>query len=444
MFNKLWFGTLTQLFLLYFVELVTLIYLLRKYKQSSFFVLIILLFYPAIISFIGKDFFNGYRIITLFFTLWLCNKRKVFVSFKKGDELITFIFVLFSVTFFYSATMNNDNWEIILSQFSRYFIAYCLWFLVRKELYFSYESVDKHKNLVFELFLMQIIISIAKLIIYSGSQIESIVGSISHNGGAAGTTIPILGFIALWFNKRGVFDKRDWLYIMGLMLIGFLAGKRAVWFIMPIVMASFMIYVPRMKMNKTLWMTIIMSPLAFYLGMRLTPTLNPENKVWGSFDYEYAFEYADKYQFGADKKRNNEAQGRGGATKSLWEKWTSKEKLTNKDWFGVGLTQMYATNYKEFDNLNLGIAMKGNATGIFQTYITIGYYGIFATILFLFSILLRIKMKRIRWVLMALVAWEYLMYQGMIFREPELMFLIIYFVHYSNFLTKMHQKPFIS
>jgi len=440
--SQLWSAFRQELLLLYFVQLITIYYLLKKNANKSFYILIILLFYPAIFSAMGKNFQDGYRIITLIYTLWICNEKRVFARFKKGDGLLTFLFILYSLFYAISAYQNNDSWTIILSQFSRYIIAYCLWFLVRNELTSSVQNVEVFKRFTYDIILMQIVITIGKLFVFQGP-IESIVGSISHEGGAPGTTIPILGFIVLWFYNQGKFDKWDWLFVVGLMMIGFLAGKRAVWFIMPLVIASFMIYVPKLKVNNTLWMAIIMAPLAFYLGVRLTPNMNPENQVWGSFDYDYAFDFAEKYQFG-DKTKGDQSkvQGRGGATMALWDRWNSDEQLNSGDWLGIGLTSMFATDYGEFSKSGSQIKLnhKGSATGVFQTYVSTGFIGIFTTILFFFTMLWQIKMNRIRWVIIAIAAWEYFMYTGTIFRTPAFMFLIVYFVHYSNYLKQRKPK----
>ena len=441
MFIIPFYTSLNQLLLLYTLELITLIYLLNKYSKSAFQTLIILLFYTAIFAFLGKNIQNGYRIVMIFTTLWLCYKRKVFSHLKKGDSIITLLFVLFSISFGISSVNNNDTITIILSQYSRYLIAYCMWFLVRNEIYEPKYDNQILKNLTYDIVIMQIVISVGKFIIYGGKQLEGLVGSIAHTGGSDGTALPILCFIVLWFYNQGKFTNKDWLIVVGLMLVGFLAGKRAVWFIMPIVMAGFMIYVPKLRLNKALWATIIMAPLAFYFGVRLTPNMNPENQVWGSFDYEYALDFADKYQFGdKTKPLDGKVEGRGGATIALWTKFTADESLTESDWLGIGLGSMYASDYDDFDKLNTGIGMKGDATGVFQSFLTIGYVGIITTILFFFSMLWRIKMTRIRWVIIGIVAWEYFMYIGNIFRTPAYMFLIVYFIHYSNFLIQKRTK----
>ncbi len=65
----------------------------------------------------------------------------------------------------------------------------------------------------------------------------------------------------------------------------------------------FMIYVPKIKLGKMLIFALCLSPLVFYFGVRLTPSLNPENQIWGSFNWQYALEYADWYQFGEKEQQ---------------------------------------------------------------------------------------------------------------------------------------------
>ncbi|MDD3079180.1 MAG: hypothetical protein PHH37_08755 [Paludibacter sp.] len=297
---------------------------------------------------------------------------------------------------------------------------------------------------------MQIIISVGKLILFQGRQIEGLVGSVSHIGGAQGTTIPVLGFVFLWLYRKGQFAVKDWIYLLGLMLLGFLAGKRAVWFIMPMVIAAFMIYVNKIKVGKTFWITIILAPFAFFAGAKLTPSLNPEHKIWGSFDFAYIFDYAETYSFGPDESvnkipianKNKEAEGRGGATLALTHRFFDAKKLSGNDWLGVGFSTMYATDYGEFakSDLTIDLNHKGSATGVFQSYVTTGYLGVFATLLFFFYMLLQIKARRLRWALMVVVAWEYFFYTGMIFRTTAFMALIIYFIHYSNWIVSQNKQ----
>jgi len=438
--ESVWFANISQLLIFYGFIVITLVYLLRKYRDNYFYILIIFLFYPAIFAFLGKNFQDLYRILSLTFTIWVFFRRKALSIIKSGDRVLIIAFFLFSFFYFISALNNNDKWTIILSQYSRYIIVILLWFLIRIEIFKNFIDALKFSRLLFDLILMQIYISVSKILIFNNLQIESLVGSLSYIGGAIGTSLPILGFIVLWFHKKGILVPKDWIFILGLMLIGFTTGKRAIWFIMPVVISAFMVYVPRKKIKNSLLAAIVLAPFAFYLGVRLTPTLNPDNKVWGSFDFNYSFDYAEEYQFGdVDNKSILESsQGRGGATIFLLNNLISDVDLTKQDFFGLGLSPMYATDYGEFESFGLEISHKGSATGVFQTYITTGYFGVLTTILFFFYIISLTKNKRIKWVLLIILAWEYFMYTGIIFRTPALMALMIYFIHFSNRLYKQN------
>ncbi len=442
---QLWFYT---------IVLLLNIVIFRKQFKNPFYLMVIILFNPAIFALLGKGFSDLHKVFSLVLTLWVAYKYNAFSRFVKGDGLITMTFILFSIIFLTAAWLNNDSWTIMLSQYSRYVITYCLWFIVRQFILKNHDNLKELNKFTYNLILIQILVSMAKFIIFQGRSIESLVGTMSLTGGAMGTTIPILGFIVLWFYRKGNLGWKDWLFVVGLMLIGYTTGKRAVWFILPVVVAAFMMYVPKIKFNKTLIAALLLSPAVFYFGARLTPILNPENKVWGSFDIDYVFDYADTYQFGKYEDQEymydnraldstQKTKGRGGATISLIDKLFSGEgNLTESDWWGVGSTSMYTTNYEEFADLDLSVKLdhKGSATGLFQTYVGNGYLGIFATLLFFFLMLSFVKMKRLRWVLIAVVAWEYFMYTGVIFRTPAFMFLIIYFIHYSNLLFLQNKK----
>ena len=323
--------------------------------------------------------------------------------------------------------------------------------------------------LFYDIGLMQIIISVFKMFAI-GWQMEGLVGSFTIIGGAQGTTIPILWFINLWYYRKGKFGKWDWLYILGLLLIGFTTGKRAVMFILPVVVAAFMIYVPKLRLKgSTIAITILLVPLLLYLGVRLTPALNPEHKIWGSFDWEYAIGYAETYQFGEEglqgqtesleqasseqvqysggvigsASRQIEAEGRGGATIALIRLLIGNHETIEQDWWGLGFKNMYGIDYDTFDKLPLTIHInhKGSATGVFQSYVTTGLLGALCTILFSFAFLFYCRHKRIKYVLLAICAWEYFMYTGILFRTPMFMAVLFVVIHSVNYERLMAKTP---
>lgn len=423
MYNpQVWGATNGQLKVYYFLVLISLFFLLYRYKKNGFYILIILLFFPGLFAFAGKNYLNVYRIFLTFLALYWLIKTRVLKQSKQ--TLTIFSFAFFSITFFLTSFASDDYTTIVFSQYSRFFLLFVM-FLVLNKIKAVPNITYWIEKVIYEILIVQILLAILKFIIIGPT--ESVVGSISFDGGGVATTLPILGFIFLWIKKHGKFDKKDWYFTIGLILIGFVSLKRAIWFIMPIVIGLLIFYVPKRKIPERLaWISIIFIPLIIYFGFRLDPTLNSEGKVWGSFNLKYAIEYAETYSFG-NNNNQDKAAGRGGATLLVFKKFTSKN-LNAYDWWGRGLRYMYATNYGEFDTYDFGINHKGNATGIFQTMLTNGIIGIIATLFFVLSMILQTKNPRLRLVLLSFFLWDYMLYSALVWREPGLSFLLVYAV----------------
>lgn len=443
-----------------FFVTILLVYMLWKYRKDNISLLFILLSWPRVFVFYGKTIENMYKIAVLLMCIYFFYQLYAYRFYQKRERRIAITFVLFSIQFMLSVLLYTQNTiTIILSQYSRYIEILLLYFIVKQIIYNG--KCNQLLSLFYDIGLMQILISIVKMFTVSFSQ-EGLVGSFSIIGGAMGTTIPILWFVILWYYRKGKFTNKDWLYILGLFLVGFTSGKRAVMFILPIVLAAFMIYVPKLRLKgSTIAMTILLVPLLLYCGVRLTPTLNPENKIWGSFDWEYAMGYAETYQFGkeglqgqaavldqtnSEQVQSNggyvgegsnkiEASGRGGATIAMLRLLIGEHETIDQDWWGLGFNNMYSTDYEEFDKLPLTIHInhKGSATGVFQSYVTTGLLGVLCTILFSFAFLFYCRHKRIKYVLLAICVWEYFMYTGMIFRTPVFMAVLFMVIHSINY-----------
>ncbi len=452
-----WIAFLPQM-LMYIGVFITFVYMCYKYRRDALSILIILMFYTGLFIFLGAMVANIMKIVVLGLTCWCCFDKNIWSIRKKEDVWFIVIFGVFLLVFFISVMNSSGNTTtIIFSQLARYVEFFCLYFLLREAVYRK-DKLQAYLQLFYELIIVQLIITILKFILFGGQQIESFVGTFSVNGGAQGTSLPILGFIVLYFYRSGKLSKWDWLLVAGLMLIGYTAAKRAIWFILPIVIAAFLIYVRGIRLNKYLMLGLCAAPIVFYFGVRLTPTLNPEHQVWGSFDWEHVFGYAEQYQFGDEgleafdiQKENHissiggqyftanngtiEAQGRGNATLALVELlFSPKYTLKDQDIYGIGFSSMYSTSYDTFDKLPLTIhlAYKGAATGVFQSYVTTGYLGVFTTILLMFFPFFFFKHKRLQWVILAILAWEYFMYTGIVFRTPAFMAILLFVLHYTN------------
>lgn len=450
-----WIDIPGQILMQVFVA-VALVYMLYKYRRDVLFMVLILLCWARVFMFFGATAGNVYKIAMLLLCLYVFVRQKAYRSYQRQDGWIIALFVLFSMEYLWTALFYTQNtMTIVLSQYSRYVEAVLLYFVIKNAVYRRGQK-EQLLRLFYDIGLMQIILSVLKFAVFR-EQIEGLVGSFSIPGGEMGTTIPILWFIVLWLYRKGQFDKWDWLYMLGLLFVGFTTGKRAVMFILPIVVFVFFVYVQGRKVGKYALYVLAFVPLLFYLGVRLTPTLNPENQVWGSFDWDYAFGYAEEYQFGkkgiegqtANFKTEQlqysggvistynsklEADGRGGATIAMFKLLLGMHPTADSDWWGLGFNSMYSTDYAEFDKLPLTIQLnhKGSATGFFQSYVTIGLAGAICTVLFCFCFWFYIKNRRLRWTIMGICAWEYFMYTGSIFRTPVFMAVLFVVMHYSN------------
>ena len=159
--------------------------------------------------------------------------------------------------------------------------------------------------------------------------------------------------------------------------------------------------------------------------------MNKEQKIWGSFDLDYVLNYAEVYSFGKDTEQDI-GTGRGGATLLLFDKLTSSDYWTFNNIFGYGLNKIYTKSYDEFDEYDFGINSLGSATGVFQSFICGGYLEVAATLFYILSLLLCIKMKKIRYVFAFLIFWDYFFYSGLILRTQALSILFFYSIIYSN------------
>ena len=465
-----WISISGQIMMQIFV-ICTLIYMLWRYKRDSLLVFLVLLFFPRVFIFMGKNVENLYKVSLLLMCLYTCWERKVWKTYTTNDLGYLLAFIVLSAAFFYSTFFySHDSITIIFSQYARYLEIFLLWFLLNDAIFYRNQK-DYILKFLYEIVLVQVIISIFKLLVFQ-TQIEGLVGSFTIGGGGVGTSFPIIGFYIIYVYRRGQLQKMDWWLIVGLFLFGWTTGKRAVWIILPIIIMLFFSYVRGVRLNKYMILGLLAFPIMIYFGARLTPSLNPEHQVWGSFDLQHVWDYANKYQFGEEGiegQRENiqesqqvtydggayglqneqiEAYGRGNATIELFKLILGPRSLTEQDIWGTGLSSFYSTTYEEFDKLPLTIHLgyKGAGTGFFQMYATIGVVG--AILMAIFSLIpyFRIKHRRIKWVMMVFFLYDYFMYNATTCRDTYLVamiFICIFSVNYEYLKAKFHRCQMI-
>jgi len=156
-------------------------------------------------------------------------------------------------------------------------------------------------HLVIFFFAIQIPASLVKLLVFGGPEIEDHIGTVSLYQGSMTTLIAGIG-AAYSFSKYLYTRKNLYLLILFLfMMFSQIGGKRMVLFLIPLVMVvQFFIYSRQMKFKIRRYLGLLPVIISFlilltYFVIRLNPSFNREEVVWGSFDLEYVMSFVFDY-----------------------------------------------------------------------------------------------------------------------------------------------------
>jgi hypothetical protein len=407
----------------YFIVGIFLIFSIAKFTNYQVNIAITFIFFLGLFAFLGGISLKIYKVIIFVSVIAIAFKR---MKIKSIPRILYFnvMFVILSIVFWLSVVNNassNVSLFNVLNQYNKLLIPFLAVhiFIYESKYYKRNMSIQK---LIFWLIYIQIFFAIIKFIII-GFQ-EGVVGSLSYSGGHVATIFPVFGFILLWYKKGERFKRKDWLTIIGLMLIGFMSMKRAIWFIMPIMILLIIIFVSKRYKFKTTFKFLPLVILIFYLGVRTNPSLNIEKSFWGSFDISYVLEFADDYTFG-DEDKNREGSGRGGGLISLISQ-------KNLSLFGDGIDATYLQGYDTFDDKKYGVFLKSSLSGTSFHLISFGIAGFTAFIMYLFSWINLISNRKLRIVMTIFLLWEYILYKGILFEHITIGFLFSYIIIYTN------------
>lgn len=373
----------------------------------------------------GRTITNIFQIIMLIWGLILVSRTRF--SERIGQQKITFVlFAIYGLYFFFSTIfLHSDNVMLTLAQFSKLFIPVCF-LLVMKDIA-SKGEIESLFWTFWELVGLQILFSLFKMVLIGGF-LEGWVGSLSGvNGGGMGTSLPLLGLIlfALKTDLK-ISTLQDVLFLIGLLLLGFATGKRAVWILFPALFVLLGLYAYREHLAHKLIIIALSVPLMLYAGLRLTPTLNPEREVGGSFDPEFALDYGLKYSAGIDDKHEDVQSGVGrlGAVNWMWQRL---EKMDKPTLFGSGLEYMIYADHKDYSNQSYyqGIRTRGSITGIVNMFMTIGLIGVILYFLFVLALFLHNR-SRIGRILMVVALFDFVFYNATILTSTSLLTLTLF------------------
>jgi len=424
-----------------------------KYKNNYLLLLIVTLFFAGIFKDFGdillyRILFSSnkhlnigtviFEIGTLILTIVIFLKYYQSLKLRKHNLLIT-IFIIYCVWFFVaSVVINNDSVLLFTRELSKDLIPFLLFFIFAKIMQEPNNS-ETLKLLFFRLINAQILFSIAKLIILMDYH-EGMVGSLTGiSKGGPGTTLPLLGMIFIALNSKMILKRKDIWMIVGLLLTGILAGKRALLLLFPVLYVLLSIYVYRKKFGRNLIYVVILLPAIIYIGLRLMPTLNPENKIWGSFNPEYAWNYGVKYSTGKEDPSDEIEKGTGrlGALVLSLDLFTDNTISNEKIVFGHGLEYFSMAGDRYYDrDYWWGISGRGAITGILYKFFSIGLICTVLYVLYLLLFLSQVKNKRLRHTMILVVFFDFIFYNATIITLPSLFALLIFEMFYDTSMTR--------
>lgn len=430
------------------------VHLLIKYAKCNIAQYVIFLFTVGIFSDLGRILPLGnsgihiYYVISMIWGIHLLHKYGIDKNRSNISLLRSFaLYICYFI--FISIIIHHDNIFLVTSQSFRYIIPVLVYFIV--------DSFIKQTNgrgviifhrVIRDLIMSQIIFCIIKLIVLRATQ-EGLVGSLSGlEGGGAGTSFPMLALLWLAFVTKMKFSRKFWLYAVGLLFIGFMTGKRAIWILFPLEFVILFLYY-RAKdvasLTKYITPAIIVGCLFLYLGLRLSPTLNPDKKVWGRFDIEYAYDYALKYSGGSEASEGgisiNEGEGRFGALKLFINDILDIGNYNNIFLFGYGNEEIKYYDKTDYTNrdTNKGIDHRGSITEIVYMYFISGFIGVVLFLCYFLRMLFMITRDKFIWIVILVVFYDLFLYNGMIVHNVPMQSLLYIFALTTSIAVKYKQ-----
>lgn len=248
-----------------------------------------------------------------------------------GLLIILLFFVFYVISVILAGSLNFDSYS--------YFRHYSNAFLVFAGAYmyhFPAHKLYRINRFIFFLFVIQIAASVIKYFTIGRS--EEHVGTMIITTGSLHTVFPLTAIAFMIYAWLYLGRKRKYIfYLVGFLFMGWVGDKRGIYFYL-IVLILFLFW-KRFRDNQrgsfipvsvVWWSPIIIAALVgiLYLGVRLTPSLNPEKKVWGRYDGKYLSSYI--YVYNIMDETSGDYRGRFGGTYLILSEFFTGEGLMIK------------------------------------------------------------------------------------------------------------------
>jgi hypothetical protein len=431
------------------------LYTFHKVGISRISVLIVLIFWQGFFQYLSditasSNIHNIYKIVVVVYAFKL-SWSKIFSYTNKNDQKINVVFILFSVSFWLSYFLYGGE---ILTMLSQYLFKYGLIFVLYhyfKDIIGNTRKRELLKHTLLVILYVQIALSIVKLSFF-GFGVEPIVGSMSAGGAGTAVVIPIVALIFYWLIKNGKFTRSDWIVSVLIFTIAIASGKRQPIVFFPIVLFSLFVFVQKYIRASSLVKYLPIALMIFYMGVRLTPSVTPEKKAWGSFSISYISDYAFKYYFGTPEpidifSQNYDAYGRGGGIAYYFQPHklnliSIREKLFGKGRYEVA-TKMHgrftATGRSNYEIRHRGLM--GEAGAMLYSF---GYVGTIFMLLLAISIIKTIKDNRLALVILLYYLWDFMFYYNQVIYSNQSAIIILFIIFYSNTVKYKNKSVMLS
>lgn len=417
------FENTTLYFAYYPFVILSFIYMLKKVIGNKIGLYIVMIFWAGMFQFLSNllqyygipfNLFNIYKIIIVIWGIYL-SYHNILNNNNKIDISVGIAWLLFSVIFWLSYIFYRGDLITILSQ---YFYKLGLIYIIYntfKYLRYDVEKAANIKKLVITILYIQIILSIIKIIlsfIIVGHLVEYIVGSVSSGGAGTAVVLPISGLILYWHANDKVLKGRKIIISLSFILIGIASAKRSPVFMFPFI---YLLLTAQSLNFNYLIRYIPIAFILFYIGVRSNPSLNPEEKNWGSFNLNYALNYALEYNFGETEigyilSPEYENKGRGGNLFLIFEPQRIGLKEGYEYIIGKGVYDVSVKKYGRFIGGSYDIESKGLMSSLIGNIYRYGYIGAILIIIFVLLIFRNVADKKLRMILTIFYLWELIFY----------------------------------
>lgn len=269
-----------------------------------FLISIVLIFAFAGYSFIGYGLIpEESAVVTeiILYVLFLISlvRRVRGISYRLDLIGVFSFFVLAALT---SVVYNNFfNFQPVYGL--RLVLRFYLFYLALINLHLSEMQLKRIMGLLSFLFIIQLPVSVIKFVIQGVN--ENTIGTYALHGGGITPTIAVVGlvFAAAYYS---LYKHSITYIILGVSFIayGILGAKRIMLFLYPMIffILYYILYIKQssvlLKRGSTIafLITFVLTMSTGAVILKYNPTLNPEKKVGGSVNFEYALDFSKKYE----------------------------------------------------------------------------------------------------------------------------------------------------